>query len=407
MNEKLKLWLWLTEVFGAANPRKWEATARFSSIEECYYAYSHGDFYGLTEAEIAKVKKTRLDSAEKTAEYCSENNINIYCYESEGFPERLREIYNPPSVIYARHNGASLDFLDDSVSIAIVGARNLDEYYEKVTYEIAGQLALAGAVVISGFAVGADTAAHRAAIKNGGKTVAVLGSGIDYDYPKGTLDFKREIAENGAVISEFSPLHAPTPVDFKARNRLLSGLSLGILVTQASTKSGSLNTVSNGVSQGKDIFCIPPKDIFNENYRGVVQLIRDGATPVFDARDIVFEYFENYSHRLDYARNMMDFSQKSADNSVFSEKAPRPEKPRKNPSEKKAAEETEAVKLEAVPDGLSEIQSKIVSLLSGKKLLADEISRETGIDIMELFGELTELELMGIVKSLPGNRYTL
>lgn len=412
MDNKLLLWMWLTEVFGTANPRKWEATSRFDTIEECYDAFSHGDFYGLNHDEAVKAQKIGFDNVKKIIEYCNKNNINIYCYESEGFPQRLREIYNPPSVIYVKHESANLDFLDDNVTVAVVGARKLDDYYEKVTDEIAGQLASSGIVVASGFAVGADTIAHKAAINNGGKTVAVLGSGIDYDYPRGTMKFKDEIAQHGAVISEFEPDHVAGPNDFKARNRLLSGLSHGVLVTQASTTSGSLNTVANAVSQGRDIFCVPPRDIFEEKYHGVVQIIRDGAVPVFDARDIIYEYYENYSHKISYTKTVQNYVTKSEDTSVFMEGKASNVKPVK--SVRKAEIKAEAVakpEIKTEPDvsldGISEVQQKIVSVLKGRQMLADDIARETDLDVMELFSELTELEITGIVKSLPGNRFSL
>ena len=403
------MWLWLTEVFGVGNPRKWEATSRFDTIEECYEAYTHGDFYGLKYDETIRVQNTDFSNAERIIEYCEKNNINIYCYESEGFPQRLKEIYNPPSVLYAKHNSGNLDFLDDSVTVAVVGARNIDDYYLRVTEEISGQLASAGIVVASGFAVGADTVAHKACIDNNGKTVAVLGSGIDYDYPKGTLNFKEKIAENGAVISEFPPLEPAGANTFRARNRILSGISMGVLVTQASPISGSLNTVSHAVSQGKDIFCVPPYNVFEEKYRGVVNLIRDGAVPVFDARDVISEYCENYSHKISYSKTVQNYTVKSEDSVIFNEK--KPQKPKKsNKTETSVKTKTEVKQEEkpfVMPDNLDENSKRVVEVLKNKTMLADEISRETEIDIMELFGILTELELDGIVKSLPGNRYSL
>ena len=111
MNEKLLMWLWLNKVFGEANPRKWDATTRFDTIEECYYTLKDGDYYGLVEKEIENVKRFDLSSCERLVEYCDKNNIKIYCCESEGFPSRLREIYNPPAVIFAKHSSKSLDFL--------------------------------------------------------------------------------------------------------------------------------------------------------------------------------------------------------------------------------------------------------------------------------------------------------
>lgn len=402
------MWLWLTDAFGTANPRKWEATSRFDTIEECYDAYSHGDFYGLTYDETVRIQNTDFENANRIIDYCDKNNINIYCYESEGFPQRLREIYNPPSVLYAKHKEGNLDFLDDSVTVAVVGARGIDDYYLRVTEDISGQLAKSGVVVASGFAVGADTVAHKAAIDNKGKTIAVLGSGIDYDYPKNTMTFKERIAENGVVISEFPPKAPAGTTTFRARNRILSGISLGVLVTQASTTSGSLNTVSHAVSQGKDIFCVPPYNVFEEKYRGVVNLIRDGAIPVFDARDVIGEYCENYSHKISYSKTVQNYTVKSEDSAIFNEN--KPKNTAKKSRSKKSDDLTEQeIKKEAVviPDDIDEDYKKIIGVLKEKEMLADDISRETGIDIMELFGILTELELDGIVKSLPGNRYSL
>lgn len=417
MENKLILWLWLNEIFGTANSRKWTATSRFDSIEECYDAISHGDCHGLTYEETVKSQAVTLDDLRKHVEYCARNDINIYCYESEGFPQRLRDIFNPPAVIYAKHKLQSLDFLDDNVTVAVVGARNADSYYLKATEEISGQLAAAGVTVASGFALGVDSAAHKAAVANGGKTIAVLGSGINYDYPKGKSEFKDEIVNSGGVImSEFPPDHHPMYNDFKARNRILSGISLGVLVTQASMTSGSLNTVSHAVSQGKDIFCIPPRDIFDEKYMGVSGLIRDGAISVFDARDILCEYSESYSHKISYAKSIQYYKIKSEDSVYFAtgsdtNKSSVKSRARKAVSNnEKSAEEISKPKItirEVSTEGLSENQIKIVEALKGKQLLADEISLVTDIDVVDLFGELTELEIMNKVKSLPGNRYSL
>ena len=409
MNEKLLMWLWLNKVFGEANPRKWDATTRFDTIEECYYTLKDGDYYGLVEKEIENVKRFDLSSCERLVEYCDKNNIKIYCCESEGFPSRLREIYNPPAVIFAKHSSKSLDFLDDNVVVSIVGARQIDDYYSNVTTVISKELASSGVIVASGFAVEVDTCAHRGAIAARGKTVAVLGSGINYDYPGGTMGFKDEIAANGAVISEYPPLKPPKPGDFKARNRLLSGISMGVLVTQASSRSGSLNTVSNAVSQGRDIFCVPPADIFNDKYSGVIDLLRDGAIAVFSAKDVLFEYCENYSHRLDYARNLMDFSLRSEDSSVFSGTQKETKKPTKKTQKNKYDNLNNITEKPAEHDlsGLSENQVRIVKLLRENTLLTDEISRKTQIGVDVLFSELTELEIMGIIKALPGNRFSI
>lgn len=410
MKDRLALWLWLTEVFGVANPRKWEATARFDTIDECYDAFTHGDFYGLDNSEIHNIKSFDFDSVNRTLEYCDKNNINIYCYESEGFPDRLKEIYNPPSVFYAKTQLENLDFLDDNVCVAVVGSRNVTDYYAEVTRLITSQLVEAGVIINSGFAVGVDTIAHKTALENSGKTVAVLGTGIDRDYPPKTMEFKEQIAENGVVLSEFSPLEQGKQTYFKARNRILSALSLGVVVTQAGKSSGALNTVANAVSQGRDIFCVPPCDIFDERFEGVIELMRDGAIPVFDGRDVIYEYYENYSHKINVSKNLQNYTIKTEDSMLFAPKAkPKTSSP-KSPKVIKEQKEEISVKqtpVEVDTSGLTQSQIKIVEALKGKQLLADEIARETQLDVMELFGEITELEIIGVIKSLPGNRYSL
>ncbi|NLZ46503.1 MAG: DNA-protecting protein DprA [Clostridiales bacterium] len=414
MDNNLLMWVWFNEAFGAANPRKWIATAKYSSVKEFYYAYKNGNIHGLTQDEIKMINSVKIDDCKEIIEYCHKNHINIYCYESEGFPKNLVDIYNPPAVLYVKQKTGNLDFLDDSVTISVVGARNACNYSLKVTDEICTKLALSGISIISGFAVGIDTCAHRAAIKSGGKTVAVLASGIDYDYPKGTLAFKEEISEHGAVISEFAPNHMPRKTDFKARNRILSALGLGVLVCEASEKSGALNTVSHAVSQGKDIFCIPPSDVFDKRFSGVVPLLRDAATAVFDERDIIYKYYENYSQNIKFHRNTMDFSQKTEDSVVYSN--PKPIKiTKENKKEKQNKSELQNhssnVQNKKVSDemltGLTDIQKQIVLNLNGKTLLIDELSEITEISISSLLAELTELELMGVVKGLSGKRYSL
>ncbi|MDE6149116.1 MAG: DNA-protecting protein DprA, partial [Ruminococcus sp.] len=172
-------------------------------------------------------------------------------------------------------------------SIAIIGARDADDYAISATKRISAELSAKGITIISGFARGIDSAAHQAALSSSGQTIAVLGCGIDYDYPRNSRNFKEQIAQNGAVISEYFPSSAPLPENFKVRNRIVSGLSDGILVIQAGESSGTLNTASHGLTQGKDIFVMPPHDIFSKYYKGNIGLLRDGAIPVYSSNDIL------------------------------------------------------------------------------------------------------------------------
>lgn len=222
--------------------------------------------------------------AEDIYNYCRNNEIQIITLESKEYPARLKKIDCPPSVLYCMGN---LSALNVEKSVAIVGARKSDDYSVKAADSFSRSLSENDTAIISGFANGIDTAAHRACLSTNGITVAVLGCGIDYDYPKGKDDLKKQISQNGAVISEYPPLTSPAPENFRIRNRIIAGLSKAILVVEAGRKSGSLNTVTHGLEQGKDIYVIPPKDIFSANYAGQILLLKDGAQAVYTPHDIL------------------------------------------------------------------------------------------------------------------------
>ncbi len=398
MDSNLIYWLWLTVVFGPANPRKWEAVARFDNAADCYLALSDGNEYGLTEEEIRAVRSVDLEKCEKIRAYCDKKGINLYGYDSVGYPQRLREIYNPPAVLFAY---GGLEFIDAGISVGVVGARKPSDYSLKVCTNVCRDLARANITVISGFAHGIDTAAHTAAIENGGRTVAVLASGLEYDYPKGTSELKRKIAQSGAVISEYFPAHKPVYTDFKARNRILSGLSFGVAVIEASETSGALNTVSHALSQGRDIFCIPPHDIFDRRYLGMMDLLRDGAIPLFSGKDIVFEYHNSYSHRFHFARDVSDYSVRSEEVREFVSQLDIRDDDHEHP------EPAQKSGPDTMPADLTAFQEKLWTAIAGCARMADELAAELETDISEILTELTELELSGLVVKLAGNRYAL
>lgn len=239
---------------------------------------------GFNSAFSQRLNGFNMQNVCEIYDYCLTNGIEILTYESDDFPYGLSEIDCPPIVLYCK---GDLSVFHAKHSVSIVGARKACDYSLKAADIFSYQLAESETVIISGFANGIDTAAHNAAIRAGGKTVAVLGCGIDYDYPKGKSELKKNVWENGLVISEYPPLASPEPNNFRVRNRLISALSQAILVVQAGKKSGSLNTVSHGLEQGKDIYVIPPKDIFSPDFAGQTLLLKDGAQAVYSPHDIL------------------------------------------------------------------------------------------------------------------------
>lgn len=396
-----ELWLWITASFGPANKRKWEVMSGFESIEAFYSAFVRGNVRSLSADEQSRMMSVTEEKVKQIAYYCAAKGINIYCYDDDEFPQRFKDIFNPPSVLFVL---GDITGIDDSVIVSMCGARDLTEY--SITFEknVASDLVKSGVLIASGIQIGADMEASIESVNRGAKSFAVLGCGHEYEYPKGSRNLVKNIAENGAVISEYFPNHKPRTKDFHFRNRLLAAIGLGVVIVQASAKSGSLSIAEFALNQGKDIFVFSPNNVFDPCYEGNIRLLRDGALPVFGAKDILNEYKNNYSHRLTFSKRFTDSFELDKRNPF--ERA-RSNKKKDNRNNKSSDEKAFSVEPTVDFSDISESGKQIVESLKSKTLLADEISDITGIDIMSLNLELTELEILGVVKALPGGRYSL
>ncbi len=210
-------------------------------------------------------------------------NVRVVDFNDPMYPDSLRNIPHPPPVIFVRGR-----LVSDMEGLAIVGTRKCTEYGRQVARLFAKELAQAGLVIIRGLARGIDTEAHIGALEAGGKTIGVLGSGIDRIYPPENRKLVGEIIKNGAVISEFPPGMPPLAQNFPKRNRIISGLARALLVVEAPIKSGVMSTVNWALAQGKDVFVVPG-NITSKASEGTNQLIKDGAIPVTTPRDILDE----------------------------------------------------------------------------------------------------------------------
>lgn len=424
VSENLKYWIWLTIAFGPANPRKWEVLEGYNSVAAFYNDVIQGKLpQGLLTKEINAIKSASMFTAEQTIAYCEQKGINIYCYEDEDFPQMLREISNPPSILFSL---GDLSFINEKVIIAVVGARDASAYSLNAEKVLLSSVLKKGIRFASGFAVGVDSLANEISLEANEKSAAVLACGIEYDYPEGTTSLKLSVGKCGAVISEYFPNHKPRSKDFVARNRLLAGMSMGVFVVEASQRSGALSSASMALSQGKDIFTIVPHNIFDKRYFGQRDLLKDGAIPVFSCDDIANEYINNFSHRLNFIPNDSEFisiernfkssgSTKRNYSNGISKLSNKSSKPvREIDSElNQLTNETDDSKTLSITatyvdtSDLSEIQKRIYNELSGGIMHVDQLCEKLSLDISLLFAELTELELLGIVKSLSGKRYML
>ncbi|MCD7731488.1 MAG: DNA-processing protein DprA [Oscillospiraceae bacterium] len=343
-NDDIIKLLFLLSCFGAGNPRIHKLKEYFGSLEGLYRAIAFTKPEGIfTEQELKSASRTHGDQLRGIISYCKRHNIGIICFDDEAYPERLRNIYNPPILLFYK---GDKEILRSDIILAVVGARKISEYSAKVADKITGEIVRSNIVIASGFAVGTDITAHLAAVRNGGKTIAVLGSGIDHIYPQQNAQYFDEILENGVFISEYFPQTSAKPSSFIARNRILAGISMGAAVIEASERSGSLNTASYIISQGSDLWVIPPHDIFDPRYNGGRGLLRDGALPLFSASDIIQEYFENYTHKPVKERKS-DYISLNPDDIPIENKSSAKNKSEKNSKHKDEVQISKTVKIQA------------------------------------------------------------
>lgn len=298
----------------------------------------------------------------KDYEYISSFGGKILSYGSEFYPSQLVNIYDPPILLYVAGEITE----EDKRSIGIVGTRTPTPYGTRSAADIAAGLANEKFTVVSGLARGIDTTSHRATLEAGGRTIAVLGSGFRNIYPQENKKLVKEIVNgNGAVITEYPPDTKPDAINFPARNRIISGLSLGVLVVEAAEKGGALHTAAFANDQGKAVFAIPG-NINSVKSGGTNRLIQNGeAKLVIDVFDILDEL------------------------NIKPQKAPLFE------------EEKDIV----VPEDLSIFEEKLYSAIEFQPLHIDEIANLTGLNVSECLTTLLTLELKGYVRQLPGKNF--
>lgn len=282
----VEVWIWLLLVMQPHNRKTLKVLEHFGFNAEKGAAAIRDGKVMLTEDEKRRARETRNGAVREIINICNSKGIKIITLDDKEYPTLLKNIDNPPIVLFCAGN---LSELDGALTVSAVGTRNPSAYGIDVTKRIISQLAKVGAVVTSGLAVGIDAAVHKACIDSGGRTTGVLACGIFVDYPLENSRLKREIVENGgAVISELLPYTKTSADYFQYRNRIISGLSLGTLIIEASEQSGALITANHACEQGREVFYIPPHNILSPHFMGVAALGRDGATPVYSYLDIVY-----------------------------------------------------------------------------------------------------------------------
>ena len=423
-------WIWLAEKCGVASREFPILADRFGSAFEIYRMEAE-ELESLRNISL-KLRSALCDKSLEHAyailRYCKKNQIGILTYASEQYPSRLRTLEDPPAVLY--YMGRLPDF-DRKLCMGVVGTRKISEYGVESAYTISYELASAGVPVISGMALGVDGVAACAAIAAGGVTVAVLGCGVDVTYPKIHATLRRAILKGGAIISEFAPGEKPLGFHFPLRNRLISGLSQGVLVVEGNKKSGAMITADRATAQGREVFALPGK-INESNSDGPNELIRNGANVALCAEDIILHYDFLYHDVIDYAGLRRGKATSAPDVRTLKrygvdyvwEKQPKETLPKQEAKEtaEKRREATDEVAtpreetgLEPVTDcgsaetalaGLDDVTRRVFSLLPLDRAITADAFLPAGIGIAEAVTALTVLEIEGLVVSLPGGMYT-
>ena len=382
----LKYWVWLTTLPGLTEYNKLLLMEHFSSPEDIYYADQEAlwQVEGLGKEQAALLDNKSMAAADRILADCARKGIFLITMADALYPERLRNIYQPPLLLYGK---GAMPLFDEEVAIAMVGTRDGTPYgihcAEKLGYELAQQ----GGMVVSGLAKGIDAAAMRGALRAGGFTCGVLGGGVDVVYPAENRRLYEDIAATGVLLSEYPPQTRPEAWHFPVRNRILSGLSVAAVVVEAPAKSGALITAGSAVEQGREVFAVPgPIDA--PNSAGCHQLIREGAGLVTCAWDILEEYESRYPHKL--CRQQVSVPPLPHDVlAVKAAKRKETEKEQEPPASlsRLTAEEAAA---------LSEDQRGVLrALRTDMPLLTDQLAEETGLPIQRVLPALTLLEISG------------
>ena len=395
-------WVWLQGALGQGS-RKAVALARALGSPAAVYEHRLDrdalKATGLVSYQnMKRLSEYPLESARRVLEDCERLGLQVITPQSPSYPQRLRRIDDPPAALYIKGN---LPSVDDEVLIGMVGTRSATSYGQEAAKRLAMRLSRAGAIVVSGGALGVDSSSHLGAIQAGGRTVAVLGCGIAHPYLADNL--RKEIAAHGALVSEYPPTMPPSRFTFPCRNRLISGLSLGTVVIEAGERSGSLITARLAAEQGRDVFAVPG-NVMSQNYTGTNRLLHDGAKAVYSALDVLEEYEPLFPHRLTLAGAGILIGEYDPEDPVDMPVS-LPDRPEQ--AEEILPAESSEWTLPPPPEEITGPALAVYKAFNQETVPFDLLVERSGHLSTEVLRALTELELLGLVESVSGSRYRL
>lgn len=370
-------------------PRSWKRLlAAYHSAYAAFKDARHWAGQGLTRPAVAQavINEAWRTSAQAEWEAVRDLGCGVLLYTSMHYPQQLREIPDPPLYLYAQGDASLLR----TPGVGVVGTRQSTRYGRDTTRELCSALSKWGVTIISGLAYGIDRQAHISGLDGLGSSIAVLGAGLDSVYPAGNADVRARLNRKGLVLTEYAPGVRPEPRNFPVRNRIISGLSLGIIVVEASEKSGSIITAKQAIEQGREVFAVPgPRG--SSNHTGCFWLINQGAKLICNARDVLRELEPQLKH---WCRN--------ENTALFTE---RREMLEQAPLRREKPQQAASPAPPAIPEGLNEEEHALFVILRPQNLHIDDLGRRLDWDSGRVSRVLLLLEMRGVVRQLPGMIY--
>lgn len=410
-------WIWLSTRNNLSDRVKGNLLQHFRDAEDIYYAeaesYAVAD--GITAEGLESLQDKNLTQAQRILHECDEKNIRILTYRDAAYPNRLRNIVDPPVVLYYKGHLPQFDSLP---LIAVVGTRKATPYGLTTAKRMGYQIAACGGIVVSGMAYGIDGMAMQGALTAGERVIGVLGCGVDVVYPQSNRSLFADVEHHGCLISEFAPGTEPFKWNFPKRNRIISGLSCGVLVIEAPEISGALITARQAAEQGRDVFVVPG-NIDIPSCLGSNALLRDGAIMASSGWDVVGEYEAQFpdkiqnrckpGHQLAYPDEVIRAAQEAEKPMPKVAQKPKLFAGRKEKQKKEIdnSGSTHYIDAETKRPPLTNDEQTVLMLVEEGKTLVDDIMAATERPAGAVLAALTMLEVKGIIARLPGKRVKL
>ena len=405
-------WIWFATRTGMGDKMKCTLLSHFEDPEEVYFApeLEFERFEDLSPSAVESIMDKDLTACEEILESCQEKGIHILTYRDAAYPARLKNIPDPPMVLYYK---GRLPAFDELPVIGVVGTRRASAYGLTAAKRLGYQIAACGGTVVSGMATGIDGTAMKGALTAGGTVVGILGCGADIVYPASNRWLYADTEKYGCILSEFPPGTPPVGRNFPRRNRIISGLSCGVLVVEAPEKSGALITARLSADQGRDVFVVPA-NIDVESAMGSNALMREGAIPVSSGWDILCEYRYQFPSKVRQNRTPVRMTASAEELSVEREEPAKvAQEPKKSPEKKPKlsllrkkvidnSEKSAYIDFKKTHSALSADEQRIVSALESGQRLVDDVIAELELAPGVILASLTMLEIKGIVRRLPG-----